>query len=110
MAATAVVVDRGAAGDLAFRIVDVTLDAAPPVGGYALAPRDFGLGLNGVIYFVSAGGASKTGGWEAAWDYTNNKLQIFDSSGAAGAGMVGVTGVNLSAVVVRLLVMGKGHG
>jgi hypothetical protein len=110
VAATVQIVDRGAAGDLAFRVVDVTLDASYPAGGYPLGAKDFGLGLNGTIYLV-LGAISKTAGWECGWDYTNNKLQVFDSSGGVGAAAVQVVGgVVLTGVVVRLLAMGKGTG
>jgi hypothetical protein len=111
MAASAVVVDRGAAGDLFFRIVDVTLDGSYPAGGYPLAAKDFGFGVNGVIFLVT-GDYSKTGGWgPASWDYTNNKLQVFDSSGAANVVNHEVAAATvLTGVVVRLLVWGKGQG
>jgi len=109
MAATTTIVRRGASGDE--RIVDVTLDSSYPAGGYPLASKDLGFGGSGRIDFVSAGGASKTGGWEAAWDYTNSKLQIFDSSGAAAAVMHECTaGTSLAGVVVRLSVKGSGQG
>lgn len=110
MAASPSIVDRGAAGDLAFRVVDVTLDASYPAGGYALTPRDLGFGANGVIFGVFGSG-SKTAGWMVGWDYTNNKLQVFDGSGAANVAMHEVAAATvLTGVVVRLLAFGKGHG
>lgn len=110
MAATPTIVRRGAAGDLFERIVDVALDNSYPAGGYALTPQQLGFGLNGSIVLVD-GIASKTGGWEAAWDYTNGKLQVFDSSGAVNAAMHEVAAAtNLTGVVVRLLVKGIGQG
>jgi ABC-type uncharacterized transport system permease subunit len=110
MAATPQIVDRGAAGDLAFRIVDVTLDGNYPAGGYPLTAQQLALGLNGLIYLV-LGSGSKTAGWESGWDYTNNKLQVFDSSGAASVAMHEVApSTVLTGVVCRLLVMGKGQG
>ena len=109
MAATPTIVDRGAAGDLAFRIVDVLLDASYPAGGYALTPQQLGFGANGTVYFVDAS-VSKTAGWMVGWDYTNGKLQVFDGSGAANVAMHEVSGSNLSAVTVRVLAYGKGHG
>jgi len=109
MAATTQIVRRGASGDE--RIVDVTLDSSYPAGGYPLASKDLGFGQSGRIDFVDSGGGSKTGGWEAAWDYTNNKLQVFDSSGAANVAMHEVAGgTSLTGVVVRLLVRGAGAG
>lgn len=111
MAAAANIVDRGAAGDLMFRIVDVTLDNSYPAGGYPLTPQQLGLGLNGTIFEVDPGTVSKTGGWLIGWDYTNNKLQVFDGSGLVNVAMHEVAAAtNLAAVVARLLVMGKGQG
>lgn len=110
MAASQAVVDRGAAGDLFFRVVDVTLDASYPVGGYPLTPNQLGFGNNGTIVFVDLG-YSKTGGWELAWDYTNSKLQVYDSSGAAGAAASQLTGgQNLTGIVARVMFWGKGQG
>jgi hypothetical protein len=111
MAATPAIVNRGAAGDLFSRIVDVTLDGSYPAGGYALTPQQLGFGLNGQILFVDAGTVSKTGGWLVGWDYTNGKLQVFDGSGAASAAMHEAgAGTVLTTVVVRLQVFGKGQG
>ena len=110
MAATTQIVKRGASGDMFERVVDVTLDASYPAGGYALTPQQLGLGLNGQIVFVD-GNASKTGGWEVGWDYTNSKLQVFDSSGAVNGAMHEVAAATvLTGVVVRLLVKGIGQG
>jgi hypothetical protein len=110
MAATAQVVKRGASGDLFERLVDVTLDGNYPAGGYPLTPQQLGFGLNGRVMFADAP-ASTTGGWEAGWDYTNGKLQVFDSSGAASAAMHEVAPATvLTGVVVRMLVKGIGQG
>src|SRR5438105_890479 len=110
MAATPTIVDRGAAGDLFIRIVDVLLDASYPAGGYALTPQQLGFGTNGTIYYVG-GAMSKTAGWSVGWDYTNGKLQVFDATGlvnAAGHEIAATT--NVSAVTARLFVLGKGQG
>jgi hypothetical protein len=54
---------------------------------------------------------SKTGGWLIGWDYTNGKLQVFDSSGAASAASHEIAGgTSLAGVVVRAIVFGKGQG
>ena len=111
MAASAVIVDRGSAGDLFFRVVDVTLDGSYPAGGYALTPQQIGFGANGVIYLVTAGGYTKTGGWAVGWDYTNNKLQVFDGSGAANVVNHEVVATTvLTGVVARVIAFGKGQG
>lgn len=110
MAATPTIVDRGAAGDLFFRVVDVLLDASYPAGGYALTPQQCGFGLNGTILMV-IGDMSKTGGWDIGWDYTNSKLQVFDGSGAAnGAAHEVIATTVLTGVTARLLMLGKGQG
>lgn len=111
MAAAAAIVDRGAAGDLFFRVVDVTLDNSYPAGGYPLTPAQLGLGANGVVFMVDPGTVSKTGGWLVGYDYTNAKLQVFDGSGVASVAMHEVAAAtNLTGVVVRMLVFGKGQG
>jgi hypothetical protein len=111
MAASVAIVDRGAAGDLFFRVVDITLDSSYPAGGYPLTPRDFGFGTNGVIFMVDPGTFSKTGGWLVGWDYTNNKLQVFDGSGAANVVCHEVIATTvLTGVVVRAIAFGKGQG
>jgi hypothetical protein len=110
MAATTAIVRRGASGDLFERVVDITLDANYPAGGYALTPQQLGFGLNGQIVLADAV-SSKTGGWEVGWDYTNSKLQVFDSSGAASAAMhEAAGGTVLTGVVVRALFKGIGNG
>lgn len=110
MAATTVIVDRGAAGDLFFRVCDITLDASYPAGGYVITPQQMGFGANGQIVNMDAD-CSKTGGWTVAWDYINGKLQVFDGSGAANAAMHEVAAATpLTAVVVRLMAWGKGQG
>ena len=115
MAATPTVVDRGAAGDLFFRIVDVLLDGSypnpGPTGGYALTPQQLGFGSNGTIFAVFCTMSKAASGFLIGWDYTNGKLQVFDGSGAANALMHEVANATaLSAIVARLLVFGKGQG
>jgi len=111
MAATPVIVNRGAAGDLFTRIVDITLDSSYPAGGYALTPQQLGFGANGTVWFLDANTVSKTGGWLVGYDYTNNKLQVFDGSGAASSAMHEIgAGTSLAGVVVRVLAFGKGQG
>lgn len=110
MAAATQIIRRGASGDMFERMVDVTLDANYPAGGYPLTPQQLGFGLNGQVIMVN-GAASKTGGWEVGWDYTNSKLQVFDSSAAANVAMHEVgAGTVLTGVVVRLQAKGVGSG
>jgi len=110
MAASASVVSRGAAGELFFRLVDVTLDGSYPAGGYPLVPKEIGFGTNGVVVHVD-GAMSKTGGWTVGYDHTTGKLQVFDGSGAANAIAHEVAPATvLTGVVARLMVWGKGQG
>lgn len=108
MSATPTVVLRGADG--VTRVVDVLLDNSYPTGGYALTAKQLGFGTNGVVYAV-LGAFSKTAGWLVAWDYTNSKLQVFDSSGSASAAShEAASTTDVSAVTARLVVIGQGQG
>lgn len=110
MAAAPTIIKRGAAGDLFFRVVDILLDGSYPAGGYPLTAKDLGLGTNGVIFAVY-GTVSKTAGWLVGWDYTNNKLQVFDGSGAANVAMHEVAAATvLTGIIARLIVFGQGQG
>jgi hypothetical protein len=106
------IVDRGAFGDLAVRIVDITLDNAYVAGGWTLDPRAMGFGTNGTIFgvipmtnpgfildFVPATSAAA-------------KLRARDASGAVGVATPEIANALAAAngLVVRCLVLGKGHG
>jgi hypothetical protein len=111
MAATVNIVDRGAAGDLFFRIVDITLDNSYPAGGYPLTPQQLGFGANGQIIMGDSATVSRTGGWLVGWDSVNQKLQVFDGSGAANAVMHEIAAAtSLVGVIARMIVFGKGQG
>jgi hypothetical protein len=111
MAATPTIVDRGAAGDLFFRVVDVLLDASYPAGGYPLTPAQLGFGANGVIFAVIAGFDKAGTGWSIGWDYTNSKLQVFDGSGAANAVQHQVIATTvLTGIIARIIALGRGQG
>lgn len=104
------IVDRGAAGDLFFRIVDVTLNNAYDAGGWVLTPKNLGFGTNGVIYGVIVMNDNATGRL-IDWDQANKKLIVRDASGAANAATPEITTVTqMNGVVVRLLAVGKGQG
>lgn len=100
---------RGSAGDLNFRMVDVTLDASYAAGGYLLSAQQMGFGLNGTILYVLA---SNRGGFFFDWDFTNSRLMVRDASGVAGAASpeVANNNANINNLVVRLLAFGVGHG
>jgi hypothetical protein len=109
MALTYNVVGRGSIGDLAVRVVDVTLDNAYPSGGWPLTARDLGLGSSGTVFAVFP--VNDVTGRVLTWDRTNNKLMCRDFSGAANAASPEITtATQMNAVVARLVVYGKGHG
>lgn len=106
------IVDRGAFGDLAVRIVDVTLDNAYAAGGWTLDPRAMGFGVNGIIYGIIP--MTNPGFIMDFVPATSGaaKLRARDSSGGVGAVTPEIAN-NLAAangLVVRCLVVGKGHG
>jgi len=103
------IIDRGAFGDLNVRVVDITLDNSYAAGGWALDARSLGFGLNGVIYGVIP--FSDGTGRFVSWDRSANKLMVRDASGAANAATPEITTLTqMNGVVIRALVLGKGHG
>lgn len=108
MAATASIKARG---ELAERVVEVTLDNYV-TGGYALTARQLGLGSAGVIKAVML--ASIIDGYQLMWDYTAAKLKAFQGDNINAAVSPGIELPNASAVlsgkVVRLVVYGQGQG
>jgi hypothetical protein len=107
MAPSVAIKKRGAAGDMWFRTVDITLDATYAAGGWALTPAQLGFGANGVIQMVDVG---TRGGFLFEWDQVNNKLMARDCSG--GVGVATPEAANalaaLNGLVVRALVFGSG--
>lgn len=103
------IVDRGAAGDLFYRVVDITMDNAYPSGGWPIAAKDVGFGTNGVILLVHAMGM--TSGRLLEWDQTNKKFMVRDASGAANAATPEITTVTqMNGLVARVIAWGKGQG
>jgi hypothetical protein len=104
------ILNRGAAGDLFFRVVDITLDNAYPAGGWPLTAQALGFGLNGVVLgVIPMGGAEQ--GRILEWDQAANKLVVRDSSGAANVATPEITtATQMNAFVVRVLAFGKGQG
>lgn len=104
-----VVVDRGSAGDLFYRVVDITLNNAYDALGWAITPQQLGFGSNGVIFLVIP--QAIKGGFLVEWDQVNSKLMVRDSSGAANTLSPEITTVTLmNAKVLRVLAFGKGQG
>lgn len=111
MAATAVIRARDATSK-ARRAVDVTLDNSYPTGGYALTPQQLGLGSGGAIEHVNVMGTAD--GYLYKWNPATNKLMVFQGDNANAAAAPGTEVANASAAlnnkVVRLEVVGTGHG
>jgi hypothetical protein len=103
------IVDRGTAGDLAFRIVDITLDAAYAAAGYALSAQSLGFGSNGILYGVIP---MSNPGFITDYDPVAKKLRIRDASGGVGAATPEAAAnlAGLNGLVIRCFVLGKGHG
>lgn len=106
---TVTVVDRGAFGDLFTRLVDVVLPASYAAGGYTITAAQLGLGINGVIKAVTpVSGASLSSALSKyvlpVWD--GSKLLVVNV--LTGVEVVDTT--DLSAITVRLLVLGQGQG
>jgi len=103
------IVDRGAAGDLFFRVVDVTCDNSYPAGGWAITPAQLGFGANGVVYQVQTPGVKD--GFFLEYDSSTAKLKVRDASGAANTLSPEITTVTLmNNKVIRLIAWGKGQG
>jgi len=109
MALSSSIVDRGAFGDLFFRVVDITLDNAYAAGGWQLTAALLGFGTNGVVYGVIP--FSDATGRFVSWDRTANKLMVRDASGAANAASPEITTLTqMNGVILRVLAFGKGQG
>lgn len=103
------IVDRGSAGDLNFRIVDITLDAAYAANGYVLSAQSLGFGSNGIIYGVIP---MSNPGFILDYNPALKSLRVRDASGGVGAATPEVANAlaGLAGLVVRCLALGKGHG
>lgn len=104
---------RGSAGDLAFRIVDVTLDNSYVTGGWPVSAQSLGLGSNGVVQFVLLSGSGRNG-YLLEYDHTAKTIKASQGdnpnvAAAPGVQLAAASAV-LNGVVVRLLVFGDGHG
>lgn len=103
------IIRRAAIGDMAIRIVDITLDAAYAAGGYTLTPQNMGFGSNGTILFLLAGPVD---GFLTEWDETASKLKVRDASGGVGAATPETANnlAGLNGTKVRVMAFGIGHG
>lgn len=69
------------ANDAVFGIVDITLDAAYPDGGWAVAGSD--LGMQSVLYLAPQ--ATSAGGTVLFYDAATKKILAYEQDGAQGA-------------------------
>jgi hypothetical protein len=87
------------------RIVEVTFDSSYASGGESLTPSD--VGLSDISIVLISPDANALEGYVVAYDYTAEKLMVFEEEAvAAGGPLVEEGAVNLSTLVVRLLILG----
>lgn len=104
-----VVKGRGSIGDIAVRIVDITLTAGYTVNGYLMSSKQLGLGGTGTILMVIVPGG--TAGYFYEWLPATGKLKIRDASGGAAAVTPEIADATaLTGLLVRAIVFGQGHG
>lgn len=91
-------------GDRVQACVDITLDSSYPTGGYTLAPL-CGTAASSIPTpdFVDAQLLPISGAVLFLYNFATQKLQVFTNAGVEVAGAV-----NLSTVVGRVQVLGKG--
>lgn len=82
-------------------VVDVTLDASYPTGGYPLAPSDFGFSTSIEVVLTQA-----ASGYEYEYNYATSKLVAYRQNATTGALVEVAAAVNLSAVTVRCTAFG----
>jgi len=96
---------RNSDGRYFSQIVDIALDNSYPTGGYAISPRDVGLGLT-IFGMQIIGGNSAANGRKAMWDTGNNKLMLAQDAGAAGAMAQVPNATDVSTLTFRVKVTG----
>jgi|TARA_B100001964_G_scaffold238822_1_gene305020 hypothetical protein len=94
--------ETGVPGNMKFRIVKITFDSSYASGGEALTATTLGFGTVALVI-----AQAEDSGYVAQYDYTNSKLALYEA-GADSAALDEVTATtDVSAVVVRCLVMGR---
>jgi hypothetical protein len=86
-------------------IIDVTCDGAYPGGGWPLALTSY-IAPSAQVIAVLVEPAEATGGFVLKYDRTNSKLMAYECAGA-GAAMSEISGAELNAAVVRLVVLSR---
>jgi len=94
----------GVMGNMRYRIVTVTLSSSYPTNGESLTATDLGFER---IAMVVVGSDANTGGYIPQYDYTAEKLLMYEA-GADAAQLDEVANTtDLSAEVVRIAVYGR---
>lgn len=96
MAASTRFVASGLVPNLAYRDVEVSLDASYPTGGYVLSAASLGMKTLRAIV------PSEPAGYSVGWDMANGKLVLYTAGGTQVA-----NATNLSTVKIRLFVIGE---
>ena len=92
----------GVSGNIKYVIKDITFDDSYPTGGEGLSATQLGLEE---VYIVLI--SQKSDGYVVQYDYTNEKLEIYEA-GADGAALdeLGNT-ADASGIAIRLIAYGK---
>lgn len=110
MAISSSIVRSGVPGDLAYNVVDVTLDGSYPAGGYPITPATFGLSSIDLLHVSGArgsvGGATLGLVWE--WDHVNSKLKAYRTGSATSNELLETDAPKVSsATVLRVIAYGR---
>lgn len=109
MAITTSIVGRDTLGSRAARFVEVTLDALYVSGGWAVTPKQLGLGTNGKIHGVIVLNPI-LGGYTVVWDSSTQKLNVYETTVAGGVQVELTTATAMDTLVVELVAVGYGQG
>lgn len=109
MAITTSIVGRDTLGSRAARFVEVTLDALYVSGGWALTPKQLGLGTNGKVHGVIVLNPI-LGLYYVQYESATAKLNVYESTGAAGVLRELTTANAMDTLVAKLVAVGYGQG
>jgi hypothetical protein len=94
--------ETGVPGNLKYRIVKITFDSSYAAGGEALTATT--LGFETVALVIAQ---AEDSGYVAQYDYTNSKLALYEAGADAAALDEVAATTDVSAVIVRCLVLGR---
>ena len=102
MALTLSEVRQTVVGNLKMKIYDITFDSSYPTNGEGFTPSDVGM-----RDFESVCFSGDSSGYVPQFDYTNEKIKMYEA-GADGAALDEVAnGTDLSSVSCRVIIHGK---